>query len=111
MTDSADNFNGKYFRLLEPVEIPAKGDVPKTIYTYLYIRKPDPYRHHVGDVDFFLEPKKYDEVKASLANGEKLKGARIFPRSDIDMIELHDPDIDACAYVSTHKMPENRSSN
>jgi hypothetical protein len=37
-------------------------------------------------------------------DGKVIKGARIFPRQDLDMIELYDPDVDACGYVSTEKM-------
>ncbi|MES2216354.1 MAG: hypothetical protein V4481_03590 [Patescibacteria group bacterium] len=106
LTESSDNINQKYFRLHEPITIPATGDVPETTYTYLYIRKPDPYRHHVGDVDFYLEPEKYTALKDSLISGKKIKGARVFERPDLDMIELYDPDIDALGYVSTEKMAE-----
>lgn len=104
MTEESDNINQKYFRLHEPIIIPAEGDIPKTTYTHLYIRKPDPYRHHVGDVDFSLESSEYKELKQAMQNGKIVKGARIFPRQDLDMIELYDPDIDACGYVSTEEM-------
>ncbi|MDO8538074.1 MAG: hypothetical protein Q7S21_04270 [archaeon] len=106
LTESSDNINQKYFRLYKPIVIKAKGDVPETTYTYLYIRKPDPYRHQVGDVDFFLEENKYLELKKSILNGKKIRGARLFDRPDLDMIELYNPDIDALGYVSTHKMTE-----
>jgi hypothetical protein len=106
MTVESDNVNQKYFRLHEPIVIPSKGDVPETTYTYLYIRKPDPYRHHVGDVDFYLAADEYKKVKTELLNGKVIKGARIFPRTDLDMIELYDPDSDACGYVSTEMMTE-----
>jgi hypothetical protein len=106
LTESSDNHNQKYFRLHEPIVIPATDDVPETTYTYLYIRKPDPYRHHVGDVDFYLEPGKYKELKVAILSGKKMKGARVFDRADLDMIELYDPDVDALAYVSTNKMTE-----
>lgn len=62
LTESSYNLNQKYFRLYDPIVIPATSDVPETAYTYLYIRKPDPYRHHVGDVDFYLEPEKYKVI-------------------------------------------------
>ncbi len=106
LTEPSNNLNQKYFRLYEPIVIPAQGDVPETTYTYLYIRKPDPYRHHVGDVDFYLEPEEYRELKKSLLAGKKMIGARVFERPDLDMIELYDPDVDALAYVSTNKMSE-----
>jgi hypothetical protein len=106
LTESSDNVNQKYFRLHEPIVISAKGDVPETIYTHLYIRKSDPYRHHMGDVDFFLESDKYLELKNSLLAGKVIEGARVFPRADLDMIELYNPDVDALAYISTSKMTE-----
>jgi len=105
LTESSENPNQKYFRLHTPIIIPAKGDIPETVYTYLYIRKPDPYRAQVGDVDFYLEPEKYVDLKQLVEDGG-IKGARLFPRSDLDMIELYNPDIDALAYVGTSKMAE-----
>jgi hypothetical protein len=105
MTEETDNPDQKYFRLHEPLTVPARGDVPKTTYTYLYIRRPDPYRHHVGDIDFYLEPQEYTDLKQAIQNGtKKLPGARVFDRPDLDMIELYDPDIDALGYVSTEAM-------
>ena len=106
LTEASDNVNQKYFRLHKPITIPAKGDVPETTYAFLYVRKPDPYRHHVGDVDFYLEPNKYKELKQTMLKGKKIKGARVFERPDLDMIELYDPDSDALGYVSTEKMSE-----
>jgi len=106
ITEPSDDPDRKYFKLYEPIVIPAKGDVPETTYTYLYIRRPDPYRAQVGDVDFYMESEKYKEFKQSLIDGKKIKGARIFPRADLDMIELFDPDIDACGYVSTDTMTQ-----
>lgn len=106
LTEASDNLNQKYFRLLEPIIIPAKGDVRETTYTYLYIRKPDPYRYQVGDVDFYLDPRKYTELKEALLGGKKISGARVFDRADLDMVELFDPDVDALGYVSTHSMTD-----
>jgi hypothetical protein len=106
LTESSDNVNQKYFRLIKPIAIPANDDIPETTYTYLYIRQPDPYRHHVGDVDFFLDPEKYTELKRSLVEGKNVSGARVFPRQDLDMIELYNPDVDVLAYVSTNTMTE-----
>lgn len=106
LTEASDNIDQKYFRLHNPIIIPARGDVPETTYTHLYIRKPDPYRAHVGDVDFVIEGDKYNELKESLEHGKVIKGARIFDRSDLDMIELHNADIDALGYVSSREMAE-----
>mgnify|MGYP007118498093 CR=1 FL=1 len=104
LTDAEDNINQKYFKLHEPITSAARSDIPKTVYTDLYIRKPDPYRHHVGDVDFYLKVDEYKELKRSLLDGKIIKGARIFDRKDLDMIELYDPDIDACAYFVPERM-------
>lgn len=107
LTEASDNWNQKYYRLLEPIVIPPKNGVPQTEYTYLYIRKPDPYRHQVGDVDFYLEQAEYDRIKNGLLTGTiQMRGVRVFDRPDLDMIELYDPNIDALGYVSTHTMTE-----
>jgi len=106
MTEASDNLNQKYFRLHEPIIIPAKDDIPEITYTYLYIRRPDQYRAQVGDVDFVIDDQRYIELKQSLQNGSQINGAKIFDRPDLDMIELSDPDIDALAYVSTRAMTE-----
>ena len=102
----SDDPNQKYFELYEPIIIPAEADVPETTYTHLYIRRPDIYRAQVGDIDFYVEQTEYDKLKQSLVDGAKIEGARIFPRSDLDMIELYDPDVDTLAYVSTSVMSE-----
>src|ERR1044072_4531051 len=106
LTEPSDDPNQKYFKLHESITIAAQDDMPVITYTHLYIRKPDPYRHHVGDIDFYLEPEQYLELKQSLLNGKVINGARVFPRNDLDMIELYDPDVDALGYVSTNTMTE-----
>ncbi len=106
LTEKSDNWNQKYFLLHKPIVIPAQNDVPKTVYTYLYIRRPDQYRAQVGDVDFVLQDEKYVELKKSLQNDSQINSAKIFNRPDLDMIELSDPDIDALAYISTKAMTE-----
>lgn len=103
LTDKTDSFNQKYFRLHNPIVVPAKDNVPKATYTHFYIRQPDPYRSQVGDVDFYLEPEKYKKLKQTV-KVRKIKGARIFPRPDLDMVELLDPDVDCCSYIVTWKM-------
>jgi hypothetical protein len=106
LSKSSDNVDQKYFRLRKPITIAAQGDVPETTYSYLYIRKPDPYRHHVGDIDFYLDVDDYSKLKQSLLNGKKMAGARMFERPDLDMIELYNPDVDVLRYVSTNTMTE-----
>jgi len=107
LTQQSDNFNQKYFRLRNPIIIPTHEDVPETIYTYLYIRRPDQYRAQVGDIDFVLDDEKYTELKKSLQNGSQIiNGTKIFDRPNLDMIELSDPDIDALGYIGTNTMAE-----
>ena len=107
MTESTDNWNQKYFRLHKRIVIPAQGRVPETTYTYLYIRKPDPNHSHVGDADFYLEPKKYKKLKESLLAGKKIIGAGVFERPDLDLIRLSDPNSDVSAFVGSKTMAEN----
>ena len=106
ITEKSDNPKLKYFTLIDPIVIPAKEDIPKTAYTHLYIRKPDIYRYQVGDLDFYLDDGEYKELKKEMLNGKQVKGARVFDRQDLDMIELFDPDIDVLAYVSVLTMTE-----
>ena len=104
LTDLSQSVYSKYFRLHEPFIIPAKDDVPETMYSYLYIRKPDPNKDQVGDVDFYLGPKKHTELKQTLANGKAIKGARILSnRPELDFIELYDPEVDAWGYIGQKK--------
>jgi hypothetical protein len=106
ITEPSDNPELKYFTLLEPIKIEAKGNVPATTYTHLYIRKPDPYRYQTGDIDFFLPEDEYHTLKQDMIAGKKVHGARVFERPDLNMIELYNPDVDALAYVSTNTMTE-----
>lgn len=106
ITEASDSIDQKYFRLYEPIIVPTDDDVPETKYTHLYIRRPDPYRHHVGDVDFYLQELEYIKLKKEMLSGKKVEGARVFERPDLDMIELYDPDVDALGYVSTITMTE-----
>jgi hypothetical protein len=52
-------------------------------------------------VDFFLDEEDYKKLKDSMLAGKQIKGARVFDRPDLNMIELHNPEIDVLAYVST----------
>ena len=106
MTEPSENPEQKYFALHTPIVIASENGVPEAIYTHLYIRKPDPYRHHVGDVDFSVRQEIYHELKTEVSEAPGIRGARIFDRKDLDMIELFDPNIDALAYVSSEEMTE-----
>lgn len=101
ITDKSDAFNGKYFKLNTPITFPEKEGVPETTYTNLYIRQPDPYRHHVGDIDFYLNEKDYIILKGTLPSG-----ARVFTTNALDMIELYNPDNDVLAYIGSYKITD-----
>lgn len=107
LTNLADNWNQKYFRLHKPIIIPPEADTPETTYIYLYIRKPDPDHDHVGDVDFYLEPDKYRKLKESLLSGKVMKGVKIFERPDLDLIRLSNPNTDVSAFIGQKMMAEN----
>lgn len=76
--------NGLRFVLSKPIK------VGKNSIMHLRIRKPDPYRMHVGCSDFDTD---YDEFKRKFSgNGLRLIAGR-------EMIEFFDPDYDTLAYV------------
>ncbi|MCR4329044.1 MAG: hypothetical protein NUV65_00685 [Candidatus Roizmanbacteria bacterium] len=107
LTDSNDNWNQKYFRLREQITIPAQVDIPETIYTYLYIRKPDSNNELVGDIDFYMEPDKYRELKQSLLFGKVIEGVQIFDRPDLDLLKLSRTESDVVAFIGKKTMAEN----
>jgi hypothetical protein len=107
LTDLYDNWNQKYYRLFKPIIIAACDDISETAYTYLYIRKPDPKHINVGDVDFYLEPNKYDSLRQSLLSGNVMQGLSIFERQDLNLIRLSDPKVDVSAFIGKKKMIEN----
>jgi hypothetical protein len=104
LTDISDNWNQKYFRLLKPIIIPKENNISETIYTYLYIRKPELSHPDVGDLDFYMEPNTYQELKLSLVSGKIMNGVKIFERPDLDLIRLHDPNSDVSAFIGTYQM-------
>lgn len=106
LTDPTVNYNNKYFKLLKPIIIPAEGSIPPATYEFLYIRKPDPYRSQVGDIDYVISTDFYNKLKNSLTKGESHPGIRLFERSEDDMIELFDPDLDVLSYLVTKSLKE-----
>ena len=89
----------KYYTLKNPILIPEYNGIPEWRYTHLYIRKPDPYRAQVGDTDFLIQTLEYQKYKKSLQEWNLIPWARIFPRADLDMIELFHPESDVLWYV------------
>lgn len=104
LTDSSIHYNHKYFKLHEPIHIPAKDGIPAATYKYLYIRKLDPYRAQVGDVDFVLEPSRHQALAATLNTEEFHNDARMHGRLEKNMIELWNPDYDVLTYIVTESM-------
>ncbi|MCX6752022.1 MAG: hypothetical protein NTZ87_00760 [Candidatus Nomurabacteria bacterium] len=106
LTEESNNWNKKYYRLLEPIIIPPQGEIPGATYTYLYVRKPDQHKE-VGDVDFVLDKEEYLKLKNSLLSGTKIKGVEIFNRPGLDLIKLFDKNIDVVSLIGTKYMVEN----
>ncbi len=82
--------NGIRFELNEPIEV--VGQKIKSI----RIRKPDPYRTHVGCNDFAVV--NYQEFKEKYQKPEN-KNLRLLVRQEYEMIEFFHPDFDVLAYV------------
>lgn len=101
LTDPADPVYGKYFKLHEPIHIAENNGIPEATYTHLYIRKPDPGKPQTGDLDFYMEPSSFTQLKQSVANGGNDHGMRILNRPDLDLVELYDTDSDALGYIGT----------
>lgn len=106
LTDKSDNWNQKYYHLHEPITIPTDGGIPEATYTYLYVRKPDQHTE-VGDVDFVLDSKEYQELRNNLSNGVKIKGMEILDRPDLDLIKLLDPAFDVSSFIGQKDIIEN----
>lgn len=96
LTNENEAVNGKYFRLESPVTFDDSS------YDYLYIRQPDPYRHHVGDIDFSVTEEAFARLQKRIEASE-LPYARLYPGTDKAMIELFHPDYDVLAYVTMYK--------
>ena len=102
LTDSKDSFNGKYFRLHKPIIIPAKDDIPETIYEYLYIRKPDELRYEVGDADFVINENEFEKIRKL----KEINGVRIFDRPDLGMCGLSNADFDVLPFLTKKTVKE-----
>ncbi len=106
LTDASEHWNGKYFRLHEPITIDAGGGIPRTVYTHLYVRKPDPAKPHVGDVDFVMDRREYAGLKSSLKY-EAVRGMTVLDRPDLDLIKLSDPGFDVLSFIGRKTMAQN----
>jgi len=106
ITEPSSNPVQKYYRLNEPFVIPAVDDIPQTIYTHLYIRKPSNDSPEAGDVDFVLSSKEYLSLKQKIMEGVEIKGAGIYNRPGWDNIEIRNSKINALTYIGTQEMAE-----
>jgi hypothetical protein len=107
LTDENDNWNKKYYRLHQPIVIPAREDIIETTYTYLYVRRPDPTHPDVGDADFCMAPEKFKKLKNDLLSGKVMEGVEVFDRPELDLIKLSDPKVDVGSFVGWETMEEN----
>lgn len=106
MTIESDNWNQKYYRLHEPIIIPAENGVPETAYTHLYIRKPDADKSEVGDIDLVMPQDKFAEFKKMADEQGKIGETNALYRPDLDMIRISKPEVDALLYITTTTMEE-----
>ncbi len=108
MTDININWNQKYYLLYRPVKIDDKrGDFPETTYKYLYIRRPDPDKPQVGDIDLVLDKYEFDKLRVEVQKKKVVNGVELFYRPDLNMIRLAADDTDALPYITTKFMNEN----
>lgn len=104
LTNEAVHYNGKYFELKEPIHIVARDGIPAATYEFLYIRKVDPYRPQVGDIDFVLNADEHTALKNTLSTNEFNNNVRVFERLEDNMIELWNPDYDIASYIVVGNM-------
>lgn len=111
LTNEQFNYNGKYFLLKERITIPERGHIPSAAYSLLYIRKPDPYRGQVGDVDFVLPKVRHARLRDTLSTEYFTGSLRLFGRKGDNMIELSRPEYDVLSYIVDEPMTEKSSIN
>ena len=108
ITNEEINWNQKYFLLKKPITITDKrGDIPKTSYTYLYVRRPDKDKPQVGDVDLVLEKDEFEKLKNEVQEKKNINEVDSFYRPDLDMIVLSAQDSDVLVLITTKYMSEN----
>lgn len=106
LTSADITYKGKYFKLVRPITIPEKDGVPGATYDFLYIRRADPYRSQVGDIDFVMPVEEHEAMKRKLNTDTFLNGARLFGRPEENMIELWNPDVDVIPYIAAEYMQD-----
>lgn len=106
ITDAADNWNKKYYRLHEPIIIPDHNNIPEAVYTHLYIRRPDENKPEVGDIDLVMPKDKFDMYKTMADEQGKIGQTKALYRPDLDMIRISQPEVDALLYLTTTTMEQ-----
>lgn len=109
ITLKTDNTDQKYFPLIKPIVIPRIENIPETIYTHLYIRKPDPspYGKYRGDIDFYTIEEEINEIMTTLKNNPK-HGLEIYHQNGVgDLIQISNPQLQTVAYISTKEITGN----
>lgn len=105
ITFKSNNPKQKYYELMKPIIIESTNNIPKAIYTHLYIRKPQDDSHQRGDVDFVLSDNDYKLLKKKVENG-LINNAGIYDRIGWDMIKLSNKNINSLAFIGTKNMCE-----
>jgi len=101
----SDNPAQKYFQLIEPISIKGKGEIPPTVLSWLYIRKPSKDTPEAGDIDFVLTQEEYNELKEQTGNGN-IQNCSIYARASWDMLEFRHPNYDCIPYITILPMAE-----
>lgn len=108
LTKPSPNPNQKYFELIEPIKVEGKDSLPQSVYTHLYIRKPDhtSYGKYLGDVDFVMDEASYKQFKLDVLAGKYAKGIEIYNRPNWDTVQITYPEVSSVAYISTKEFSE-----
>lgn len=106
MADETDNWNQKYYRLYKPITISSKNNIPETVYTHLYIRKPDEDKPEVGDIDLVVSRDKFEVYKKMADEKGKIGQTDALYRPDLDMIRISQPNVDVLLYITTTFMSQ-----
>jgi len=98
----------KYFPLKKSIVLPSPITRRSIYYTHLYIRKPDPsiYGRNLGDIDFYVSQKDYDEIKSRVELG-LLRNTDMYLQTGVgELIQIQDIENRVLAYISTRDITE-----
>ena len=107
LTESSNNPDQKYFKLLEPCVFSDYQDIPWASYEYLYIRKPAEDSPQLWDIDFVLPPEEFETLKSKIRSGDANPLLKIDEyRPGREMVMIYEDGADALPYISTREMAE-----